>query len=190
MDRAELQALQLAWSLGLGLGLGFLYDVYRVWFRRLKNDAGSRWLAAAGDIGWWLTALILAAAGLYRINGLELRLPILALAAAGVCVYMGFLSPVLFPLLWRLLGWLWRFLCWWGHCFGNALALLLAPLVFLVELGFILGRIIGRILKGLGRILARVGRVLLLPINRLVLSFKKHQKKVDFAVDFAEENDI
>ena len=170
MDRAELQALQLAWSLGLGLGLGFLYDVYRVWFRRLKNDAGSRWLAAAGDIGWWLAALILA--------------------AAGVCVYMGFLSPVLFPLLWRLLGWLWRLLCWWGRCFGNALALLLAPLVLLVELGFTLGRIIGRILKGFGRILARVGRVLLLPINRLVLSFKKHQKKVDFAVDFAEENDI
>ena len=30
MDRAELQAVQLALAFGLGLGLGFFYDFYRV----------------------------------------------------------------------------------------------------------------------------------------------------------------
>ena len=97
MDRAELQAVQLALAFGLGLGLGFFYDFYRVWFRQLK---GRLW-PALGDIAWWLAALGLAFGGLYHINGAQLRLPVLLLAAAGVCLYLGFFSPVLFPLLCR-----------------------------------------------------------------------------------------
>ena len=84
MDRAELQAVQLALAFGLGLGLGFFYDFYRVWFRQLK---GRLW-PALGDIVWWLAALGLAFGGLYHINGAQLRLPVLLLAAAGVCLYL------------------------------------------------------------------------------------------------------
>ncbi len=88
MDRAELQAVQLALAFGLGLGLGFFYDFYRVWFRQLK---GRLW-PALGDIVWWLAALGLAFGGLYHINGAQLRLPVLLLAAAGVSVLFVMLS--------------------------------------------------------------------------------------------------
>lgn len=188
MDRAELQALQLAMSLCLGLGLGFFYDIYRVWFRKVQ--VRDRLLAGVGDILWWVLALVIAMVGLYRINGLELRFPVLALAAAGVCVYMGFLSPVIFPLLWRLLGWLWRAAKWLGRCLCDAMELLLCPLVWLVELGFGILGLLGCLLRLVGRILGGAVRFLLRPFGDLVLYIKKHQKKVDFDVDFSEGNDI
>ena len=157
MDRAELQAVQLALAFGLGLGLGFFYDFYRVWFRQLK---GRLW-PALGDIVWWLAALGLAFGGLYHINGAQLRLPVLLLAAAGVCLYLGFFSPVLFPLLRRLLLGLWRLLRWLFGCFAGAVALLLSPLVWLVELGF-------RLLWLLQRLLVLPYRWVLRPVGRLL----------------------
>lgn len=186
MDRAELQAMQLAMAMCLGLGLGFFYDVYRVWFRRVKL----RWLAGAGDIIWWGLALLLAMGGLYRINGLELRFPVLALTVAGVCVYMGLLSPVIFPLLWRLLGGLWRVIKWLGGCFAGALGLLLCPLVWLVELAFGLGQLGVQFGRAGARLLGRILGIILRPFYGLAASFKKHLKKVDFNVDFSKENDI
>ena len=162
MDRAELQAVQLALAFGLGLGLGFFYDFYRVWFRQLK---GRLW-PALGDIVWWLAALGLAFGGLYHINGAQLRLPVLLLAAAGVCLYLGFFSPVLFPLL-----------------------------VWLVELGFRLLWLLQRllvlpyrwVLRPVGRLLSRL---LVQPWQKLRTNLRKAFKKRIKKVDFEARNDI
>lgn len=186
MDRAELQAVQLALALGLGLGLGFFYDVYRVWFRQLR---GRLW-PAVGDIAWWLAALALAFGGLYRINGAELRLPVLALAAAGVCLYLGLLSPVLFGLLCRLLLGIWRLLVWLCGCFAGALALLLSPLVWLVELGFRLVLLAGRFARWLWHILSGMLAWLFKPWRRLAEKINNAIKNRAKKVDFEEPNDI
>lgn len=195
MDRAELQAVQLALAFGLGLGLGFFYDFYRVWFRQLK---GRLW-PALGDIVWWLAALGLAFAGLYHINGAQLRLPVLLLAAAGVCLYLGFFSPVLFPLLRRLLLGLWRLLRWLLGCFARAVALLLSPLVWLVELAFRLLWLLQRLLilpyrwllRPAGRLLCRLFNSLLArPWQKLHTYLRKAFKKRIKKVDFEGGNDI
>ena len=191
MDRAELQAVQLALAFGLGLGLGFFYDFYRVWFRQLK---GRLW-PALGDIVWWLAALGLAFGGLYHINGAQLRLPVLLLAAAGVCLYLGLFSPVLFPLLRRLLLGLWRLLRWLFGCFAGAVALLLSPLVWLVELGFRLLWLLQRllvlpyrwVLRPVGRLLSRL---LVQPWQKLRTNLRKAFKKRIKKVDFEARNDI
>ncbi len=186
MDRAELQAIQLAAALGLGLGLGFFYDVYRVWFRQLRG----RFWPALGDIVWWLVALGLAFVGLYHINGAELRLPVLVLAAAGVCLYMGLLSPLLFGCLGRLLLGLWHLLAWLGGCFGGALALLLSPLVWLVELFFRLTLFIWHFWQKIWHILVKIGSFLLRPWRRLAHKLHKSLKKPAKKVDFDEPDDI
>jgi len=186
MDRAELQAVQLALALGLGVGLGFFYDVYRVWFRQLRG----RFWPALGDIAWWLAALGLAFAGLYHINGAELRLPVLALTAGGVCLYLGLLSPLLFGMLCRLLLGLWRLLVWLGGCFAGALALLLSPLVWLVEICFrlimLVQRVLARVCRLLAGLLAWLGR----PWRRLAGKIHKSLKKPQKKVDFDEADDI
>lgn len=187
MDRAELQAVQLALAFGLGLGLGFFYDFYRVWFRQLRG----RLLPALGDIVWWLAALALAFGGLYHINGAQLRLPVLLLAAAGVCLYLGFFSPVLFPLLRRLLLGLWRLLRWLCGCFAGAVALLLSPLVWLVELAFRLLWLLQRLMLLPYRwVLQPAVRLLARPWQKLRTYLRKAFKKRIKKVDFETRNDI
>lgn len=186
MDRAELQAVQLAAALVLGLGLGLFYDLYRVWFRQVRG----RFWPALGDIVWWLSALGLAFAGLYQINGAELRLPVLALTAAGVCLYLGVCSPVLFGWLGRLLLGLWRLLAGLGGCFSGALALLLSPLVWLVELFFRLTLLFWQICRQIWHILYSLFGWLLRPWRRLGHKLHKALKKPVKKVDFEEQNDI
>lgn len=186
MDRAELQAMQLALALGLGVGLGFFYDIYRVWFRQLRG----RFWPALGDIAWWLAALGLAFGGLYHINGAELRLPVLALVAGGVCLYLGLLSPLLFGVLCKLLLGLWRLLVWLSGCFAGALALLLSPLVWLVEIFFrviiLIWHLLTQIYHSMTGLLAWLSR----PWRRLAGKIYKRLKKPQKKVDFDEADDI
>ena len=186
MDRAELQAVQLVLALGLGVGLGFFYDIYRVWFRQLRG----RFWPALGDIAWWLAALGLAFGGLYHINGVELRLPVLALTAGGVCLYLALLSPLLFGVLCKLLLGLWRLLVWFSGCFAGALALLLSPLVWLVEIFFHISRLIWHILTWVCQFLAGVLAWLLRPWQRLAGKIYKRLKKPQKKVDFDMADDI
>ncbi len=131
--RSELQAVQLALALMLGVALGFWYDIYRVWFRRCRG----RMLRGAGDILWWLSVLILSVVALYHINGIELRVPVLLLVAGGLSLYMGLLSPVLFPLLQNVARLVWRSVLWltgrvW-HIGGGVLRLLAMPVVLAAD---------------------------------------------------------
>lgn len=182
MDRAELQAVQLALALVLGLGLGFFYDLYRVWFRSARGAIRK----GVGDIIWWLLALTYSLVALYKINGMELRLPVLVLAAAGVCLYMGFFSPVIFPGLHRLVGWMVHIVRWLWRMLGRLLALVLLPVVWAADavlrlLGlilWILGWPFARLIKLGGRLAAVLRRVC------------EHCKKPAKEVDFTEENDI
>lgn len=119
---------ELAAAFALGVGLGLLYDVYRVWFRQ----AGKRRIRALGDIVWWLLAFVLAAVALYRINSLELRGFTLALAVAGAVAEQAWASPRFFPLSERVcaairhcLRRIWRLIC-------RATELLLSPVVWAV----------------------------------------------------------
>ncbi len=182
MDRAELQAVQLALALALGLSLGLFYDVYRVWFRGAR---GPLW-RGVGDIGWWLLAFAYSAAALYYINGIELRLPVLALAAAGVCLYMGFFSPVIFPVLHRLLRLLFRAVRGLWRLFGRLLALVLLPVVWAADAVLRLAGALARLVGVLLRPVARLGRRLAAGMAGVRARCKKPAKEVDFT----EENDI
>lgn len=182
MDRAELQAVQLALALALGMSLGLFYDAYRVWFRSIRHPL---W-RGIGDIVWWAAAFGCSAAALYYINGMQLRLPVLALALAGVCLYMGFFSPVIFPLLSRLLGLLCRLVCGLLRLLGRLLALLLLPVVWVADA-----------LLRLAELLLRLAGVILRPFRRLggrlaaaLAGVRACLKKPAKEVDFAEENDI
>lgn len=157
---AEIQAAQLAWSFALGVGLGLLYDVYRVWFRA----AGRRWLKAVGDIIWWLAALLVAAWAMYHINGLALRGFPLALALLGCVVEQGLISPQFFPLMRRLCGGLLAVAGRLLGIFRGLLELLLTPLVWCVELVFRLLVIAKRLLLCVFGLVFRVLKLLTSPV--------------------------
>lgn len=131
--RSEMQAVQLGLALNLGVVLGLWYDMYRVWFRHCR---GRIW-RGVGDILWWVAALGLSVVALYHINGVELRLPVLLLVVAGLCLYMGLLSPVLFPVLQDMVRLVWRFVLWvvgrvW-HIGGLVVRFVVLPVVWVVD---------------------------------------------------------
>jgi hypothetical protein len=142
------------------LALGLFYDVYRVWFRSERRGV----LRGLGDVCWWLTVLLLVAAALYQINGLELRLPTLALIAAGVCLHLGLLSPHVYPLLYRLFRGLFRLLAGVGKILSRLLTLLLTPFVMVVEMGFRLLLVLAAVLKWLWHVVCRLTS----PIRKLL----------------------
>jgi spore cortex biosynthesis protein YabQ len=159
-NRAEWQAVQLGLCFVLGLALGLFYDVYRVWFRSERRGG----LRGLGDVCWWLAALLLVVLALYRINGLELRLPSLAAIAAGVCLHLGLLSPHVYPLLYRLFRAVFHLLADVCRLMARLLTLLLTPFVLVVEMGFRLLLVLRAVLKWLGRLICR----LTAPIRKLI----------------------
>lgn len=123
----EHAACQLGGALLLGLALGLLYDLYRVWFRRAGR------MRALGDIGWWLLALAVALPVLYRIDGLALRgftLALVALAAAGEQLLI---SPHFYPLGQRACARLLRLIGWLARLIARVVELVLLPLVWLAD---------------------------------------------------------
>lgn len=166
-------AEQLAAAFGLGVGLGLLYDVYRVWFRRARRP----WARAVGDIAWWLCALVLAAWALYYINGLALRGFTLALAAAGAVCEQAAISPRFFPLGERVccrgVQWVRAF----GRLFLRAVEAGLTPLVWLVELAFKLVGLVWRVACRVGGILGLLVRWLTAPIWRPVAGCVRLSKR-------------
>lgn len=158
-------AEQLAAAFGLGVGLGLLYDVYRVWFRRARHP----WARAVGDIAWWLCALVLAAGALYYINGLALRGFTLALAAVGAVCEQAAISPIFFPLGERVCRRVVQWVCALGRLVRRAVECGLTPLVWLVELAFKLVGLAWRVVCRVGGILGRLVRWLTAPIWRPVV---------------------
>ncbi len=163
MDRAEFQAVQLVLAFALGLALGVFYDVYRVWFRGAHRRAAK----GLGDIIWWLLALSLAAGAFYRINSLSLRAAPLALALLGVAVQQGLISPWAFPLLQRFCRAVGRFLGWLFELLQRAVAFLLLPLVWPVELAFRLLLVLARLVRRVTSLFGRILRWLFAPPLRL-----------------------
>ncbi len=154
--------MQLLLAFALGVGLGAFYDLYRVWFR----GARSRPMRGLGDLLWWGAALFLAAGALYRIDALALRLPPLLLALLGVAVQQACISPWAFPLLQRCCRFIGRF--WRGlrRLWQRAVAVLLLPLVWPVELAFRLLLLLARLLGALfGRIEGLLRRLLARPLG-------------------------
>lgn len=166
-------AEQLAAAFGLGVGLGLLYDLYRVWFRRARRP----WARAVGDIAWWLCALVVAAGALYYINGLALRGFTLALAAAGAVCEQASISPRFFPLgEWvchRVVQWV----CALGRFFRRAVECGLTPLVWLVELAFKLVGLVWLVACRVGGILGRPVRWLTAPVWRPVVRCVRRVKR-------------
>lgn len=184
---AEFQAAQLVLSCCLGLGLGLFYDIYRVWFRA----PGGRWLKGLGDIVWWLLALAVAAAALYHINGLELRLFPLALAAAGCCLEQALISPRFFPLLEGVCRFGLRLFRRLLRLLRRLLECLLLPLVWPVELAFrlvlLLKGLLLRLLRALRDLLLWLLRPVLRPLRRLYRRVRRRLKAVLRARLLAEE---
>ena len=164
MDRAEFQAVQLVLAFVLGVGLGIFYDVYRVWFRRTQARA----VKGLGDIIWWLAALGLAAWAFYRINSLSLRAAPLALALLGVAVQQWLVSPWAFPLLQRFCHAAERFLGWVMQLLQRAVAFMLLPLVWPVELVFRLLLVLMHLVRRLMNFLERILRWLFAPPVRFL----------------------
>lgn len=142
---ADIQAVQLALSFGLGLLLGVFYDVYRVWFRA----SGRRWLKGVGDIIWWLLALLLAALAMYRINGLQLRAFPLVLAALACLAEQALISPRFFPLINAVCRFFMRLCRKIRRLLRQLIEFLLQPLVWPVELAFRLLLVMRCLLLGL-----------------------------------------
>ena len=162
MDRAELQAVQLASALVLGLVLGLFYDVYRVWFRTEKKHI-SRGL---GDVLWWLAALLMVAAALYHINGLQLRAAPLMLVAGGVVLQQGVISPWTFPMLQRLVWLLVRTVRLLIRIMHRVLAIALLPLLWVVELLFRLTMLVHRLIRRLWGVICRLLAWMTAPITK------------------------
>lgn len=159
---AEVQAVQLLCSFGLGTGLGVFYDIYRVWFRA----PGKKWLKGMGDMLWWALALAAAAGALYHINGLELRLVPLMLAAAGCIIEQALLSPRLFPAIDGLCRFVLRCCRAVGRFLRRVIEFLLYPLVWPVELAFRLLLFIRKLAVGVLKKLRDLALWLLRPLLR------------------------
>lgn len=169
---AEIQAMQLVLAFALGAALGLFYDIYRVWFRA----PGRRCIKGLGDILWWLAALLLAAVGLYYINGLALRGFTLALAAAGCLLEQLLITPGFFPLISRVSRWL-------VHLAGGVCRLLyrlaelvLLPLSYAAELLFRLLLLLWAVVRRLAYLLRRFGLLLVRPFWLAYARIKKRYK--------------
>lgn len=91
MTRAGLQCAQLLCALGLGLSLGVIYDMYRIF---IKKNHGKAW-CWLGDFIWWLVALVWSFYLLVKISWAELRIPIVGAVFLGIVTYLYYFSPVL-----------------------------------------------------------------------------------------------
>lgn len=91
MTRAGLQCAQMLCALGLGLSLGVIYDLYRIF---IKKGHGKAW-CRLGDLLWWIVALGWTFLLLVRISWAEMRIPIVVAVFLGIAVYLYYFSPVL-----------------------------------------------------------------------------------------------
>ncbi|MCD8127726.1 MAG: spore cortex biosynthesis protein YabQ [Clostridiales bacterium] len=99
------QAAALSGGVVLGLGLGLLYDLFRV--LRRGRPAG---LGGALDVLFWVDAgLALFLWSIYATRGRVRLLTALAMALGG-WLYFAALSPLLLPVLQRIADWLGRLL--------------------------------------------------------------------------------
>lgn len=159
---AAQQGFELAGAFVLGLLLGVLYDVYRVWFRATTGTIRH----TVGDVLWWLLALGISLAVLYRLNGLEVRGFVLLLAVLGCTAQQLLLSPKLFGGMEKLFCLILR---WWRgvwRIFHRAVELLLTPVVWAVEIVFRLLRLVVRLCRGVGRTVLGLLSWLLIPLFR------------------------
>ncbi|MCC3377467.1 spore cortex biosynthesis protein YabQ [Cohnella sp. REN36] len=110
-----------------GLGMGVLFDVYRVASRRLRV---SRWLLPALDLLYWVAATIVVFRVLLTSNYGEVRLYVFLGLGIGITGYFGLFSPLVI----KLTSWTISFLGKLAHFFWRAFrTLLLNPLRWIVR---------------------------------------------------------
>lgn len=130
MTRAGLQCAQMLCALGLGLSLGIIYDIYRIF---IKKNHGKVW-CWLGDFFWWLIALTWSFFLLLKISWAELRIPIVAAVFIGIVVYLYYFSPVLAELYRKFAAFLVRFVKRLYHILVRLLGIIFSPLVFITGL--------------------------------------------------------
>ncbi len=172
MERAELQAVQLLMAFALGMSLGLFYDFYRLW---LHN--GKKKIRAIGDICWCLCAMVWTFACLYFINGAEIRFMIFAFGFLGISLYLGFLSPVILPILSKMLNIILKISTFVWRIFENVLQIFLLPVVWIFEL---IMKIFGTFFAFIGGIFAYIFRLWTKFTNFMKKTIKNYVKKVDF----------
>lgn len=91
MTRVGLQFAQMLCAFGLGLSLGIIYDIYRLF---IKKNRGGIW-CLFGDLLWWLAALVWTFFLLVKISWAELRIPVILAVFLGIIIYLYYFSPVL-----------------------------------------------------------------------------------------------
>lgn len=178
MERAEFQAVQLVLAFGLGLSLGLFYDFYRLWLL-----GGKKKIRAVGDLCWCILAMIWTFGGLYFINGGEIRFMVCAFGFLGMTLYLGFLSPVILPILKALLGVILKILAFLWRLFETVLHIFLLPVVWIFEL----------IMKVLGCVFAFIMGIFAYVVGlfgKLAKFIQKTAKNYLKKVDFDEEVDI
>lgn len=94
----ELELTTLGWTLACGAGLGFVFDFWRACRAVLRPG----WIVtSAGDLIFWLVAVLLAAGTLILANYGQVRLYVFLSLAIGFLLYQFLLSPLLRrPLRW------------------------------------------------------------------------------------------
>lgn len=132
MSPLDAQLFAFLLLVAVGIGVGFLFDVFRVWRRLLYRG---RWVQAAGDLVFLALAGVLLAGGLVLANWGELRVFVLLGLMAGLGLYFRLASAVAVRLMALVCGavaaWLGKLVGWaegrvrdgrswshrqWGRC--------------------------------------------------------------------------
>lgn len=132
MTRAGLQCAQLLCALGLGLSLGIIYDIYRIF---IKKNHGKVW-CWLGDFLWWLIALSWSFFLLLKISWAELRIPIVAAVFIGIVVYLYYFSPVLADVYKKFAAFLVRLVKRLYRIIVRLLSIIFSPVVFVTGLAY------------------------------------------------------
>lgn len=153
MTRAGLQCAQLLCALGLGLSLGIIYDIYRIF---IKKNHGKAW-CWLGDFLWWLIALTWSFFLLLKISWAELRIPIVAAVFVGIVLYLYYFSPVLADFYKRFAKLLVRFIKGVYRFIVRLLGIIFSPVVFVTGLVYKLVAGLCRGLLGIGHGVSKLG---------------------------------